>query len=41
VELEKTFLFLNGNENGTIEMSDVHLILPPLAIFIWWHKLYI
>jgi len=32
VEIEKTFLILNINENGTVEMremSDVCLILPP------------
>jgi len=32
VEIEKTFLVLNSNENGNIEMSVVHLILPPLVI---------
>jgi len=32
VEIEKTILVLNSNENGTVEISDVRLILPPLAI---------
>jgi len=33
VEIEKTFLVLDSfNENGTVEMSDVRLILPPLVI---------
>jgi len=32
VEIEKTFLVLASNENGTVEMSDVRLILPPLVI---------
>jgi len=30
VEIEKTLLVLNSNENGTVEMSGV--ILPPPAI---------
>jgi len=32
VEIEKTFLFLNGNENGTVERSNVHLIWPLFVI---------
>jgi len=32
VEIETKFLVLNSNENGTIEMSDVCLILLPLVI---------
>jgi len=34
VEMEKSFLVLNSNENGTVEMSDVHLILSPLVILL-------
>jgi len=34
VEIEKTFLVLASNENGTVEMSDVRLILPPLVIWL-------
>jgi len=30
--IEKTFLVLNSNNNGTVEMSDVRLIMSPLAI---------
>jgi len=29
VKIKKKFLVLNGNGNGTVEMNDVHLILPP------------
>jgi len=29
VKIEKHFFVLNSNENGTVEMSDVRLILPP------------
>jgi len=29
VEIEKTFLVLNSKDNGTVEMNDVRLILPP------------
>jgi len=32
VEIEKTFLVLNSYDNGTVEPSDVRLILPPPAI---------
>jgi len=32
VEIEKTFLVLNSNDNGTVEMSDVRLILSPHVI---------
>jgi len=32
VEIEKTFLILNSNNNGAVEMSDVRVILPPPAI---------
>jgi len=32
VEIQKTFLVLNSNENGTVEMTDVCLILPPLIV---------
>jgi len=32
VEIEKTCFVLNSNENGTVEMSDVRLILLPLVI---------
>jgi len=30
VEIEKTFLVLYSNDNGTVEMSDVRLTLPLL-----------
>jgi len=42
VEIGKTFLVLNSNDNSTVEMSNVHLILPPPAImwWQWWQKLY-
>jgi len=29
VKIEKIFLVLNSDDNGTVEMSDVRLILPP------------
>jgi len=32
VEIERTFLVLNSNENGTIEMSHVRLIWPLFVI---------
>jgi len=32
VEIEKTFLVLNSNDNDTVEMSDVRLIFPLPAI---------
>jgi len=32
VEIEKIFLVLNGNDNGTVEMSDVGLNLSPPVI---------
>jgi len=32
VKIEKHFLVLNSNDNGTVEMSDVHLVLPSPAI---------
>jgi len=28
VEIEKTFLVLNSNDNGIVEISDVRLIFP-------------
>jgi len=33
-EMNKSFLVLNSNDIGTVEMSDVHLILPPPAISV-------
>jgi len=38
-EIEKTFLVPNSIDNGTVEMSDVHLILRP-PCYLWWHKSY-
>jgi len=32
VEIEKPFLVRNSNDNGVVEMSDVHLILLLPAI---------
>jgi len=32
VKTKKTFLVLNSNDNGTVEMSGVRLILPPPSI---------
>jgi len=32
VEIEKNSLILDSNENGTVEMSDMRLILPSLVI---------
>jgi len=32
VKIEKHFLVLNSNDNGTVEMSDVCLALPSPAI---------
>jgi len=34
VEIEKTFLVMNSNENGTLEISDVCLILSPLKLSV-------
>jgi len=37
VEIEKTFLVLNSNENGTIEMSDVRDFAS--TCYLLWYKL--
>jgi len=49
VEIEKTFLVRNSNDNGIVEMSNVRLILPPRTICggtnctakIWFEKVFL